>query len=282
MKKWIKSTTLGITLLYSAISYAQQPHINAQIASKLIWQDIGLSQQQITALDAKQRNFSGINSPIAAYRLPANQGTLDITVSSLVEDNDHIFIPNIAILDAHFNLATTYPADTFQFQNEGGLQENRLSKHLQLTPTPDQDYIYLLVYTTDDDLKGSTVIPHPAKLYAKARGNQPPAIDDLHAKHSLNGKLQIKIDGKQSAQFIGLKMPGFNAKSTKQTIGNKKKTETTLAQPIEKETEQYFNNAIRSAMKNNDINRAMNLVNEAEQLGISSARKTFIGLVSKK
>lgn len=284
MKKWIKSTALSLGLLCSAASYAAQPHINSQAASKLTWQDVGLSQQQTTALDARQRNLNGIDSPIAAYRLPANQGTLDITISSLVEDNDHIFVPNVAVLDANFNLAATYPANTFQFQNESGLQGNRLSKDLQLTPTPNQDYIYLLVYTTDADLKGSTIVPHPAKLYAKARGNQPPAIDDLQAKHSLNGQLQISVDGKQSAQFIGLEMPSFSGKSAvaPQAVGRDVKTEKPLAQPVEKETEQYFNNAIRNAMKNNDVNRAMNLVNEAEQLGLNSPRKTFIGLVSQK
>lgn len=281
MKQWIKSATLGLTLLYSAASYAQQPHINTQAARQLAWQDIGLSQQLLTELDAKQRNLSGVNSPIAAYRLPANQGTLDININSLVKDN-HIFVPNIAVLDAHFNLAATYPADTFQFQNENGLQGNRLSKHLQLTPTPNQEYIYLLVYTTDEDLKGSTVIPHPAKLYAKARGNQPPAINNLQAKHSLNGQLQISVNGQQNAQFIGLDIPVFKTTAIKPSISNNSKTkETALTHTVEKETEQYFHHAIQNAIKDNDINRAMNLVNEAEQLGLHSARKTFIKLVSK-
>ncbi|TNG93647.1 maltose operon protein MalM [Pasteurellaceae bacterium USgator11] len=284
MKKWISSTVLSFGLFCSAASYAAQPHINPQVVSKLAWQEIGLSQQQTTILDAQQRNLSGIDSPIAAYRLPANQGTLDITISSSVEDNDHIFVPNVAVLDANFNLAATYPANTFQFQNESGLQGNRLSKALQLTPTPNQDYIYLLIYTTNEDLQGSTTVPHPAKLYAKARGNQPPAIDDLQAKHSLNGKIHIEVDGKQSARFIGLAMPEFKAKSAvePQAVGRNTKTEKPLTKPVEQETEQYFNNAIRNAMKNNDVNRAMNLVNEAEQLGLSSPRKTFIGLVSQK
>ncbi|MGV6987691.1 MalM family protein [Testudinibacter sp. P80/BLE/0925] len=188
------------------------------------------------------------------------------------------------MLDANYNLAATYPSSVFKLQHESGLQANRLSTELNLTPTPNQDYIYLLVYTAADDLQGSTLIPHPAKLYAKARGNQPPAIDDLRAQHSRNGKIQIRVDGKQSAQFIGMQMPSFKDKSTTpQTIGNTAKAAgTTLTKPVEKETERYFNTAIRNALKQNDIDRAMNLVNEAEKLGLSSPRKTFIDNISKK
>ncbi|MDH3001431.1 hypothetical protein A1D23_12860 [Chelonobacter oris] len=272
-------------LFCSSSGYSAQLKISPQMADKLHWQDIGPSQQQTTPLSEHQRPLADINSPVATYRLPANQGTLKITIDSLIVDNDHIFVPNIAVLDANFNLAATYPSSAFQFRHEGGLRNNRLSTELSLTPTPNQDYIYLLVYTTDDDLKGSTTVPHPAKLYAKAKGNQPPAIDDLHAKHSRNGLIQISLDSQQGAQFIGMEMPSFNTKAASaKTVGKTAKTVSAagLNKPVEKETERYFNTAIDQALKQGNIDRAMNLVNEAEQLGLSSPRKTFIDRISKK
>ncbi|MGV6988126.1 maltose operon protein MalM [Testudinibacter sp. P80/BLE/0925] len=284
MKKPIKSILLALGLICASFGYAAQLNINAQTAAQLPWQDIGLSQQTDTTLSENEQPIAAIHSPIAAYRLPANQGTLNITISSFAIDNQALFVPTVAVLDANYNLAATYPSSVFKLQHESGLQANRLSTELNLTPTPNQDYIYLLVYTAADDLQGSTSIPHPAKLYAKARGNQPPAIDDLRAQHSRNGKIQIRVDGKQSAQFIGMQMPSFKDKSTTpQTIGNTAKAAgTTLTKPVEKETERYFNTAIRNALKQNDIDRAMNLVNEAEKLGLSSPRKTFIDNISKK
>ncbi|SMB80282.1 maltose operon protein [Pasteurella testudinis DSM 23072] len=285
MKKPIKSILLALGLVCASFGYGAQLNINAQAAAQLPWQDIGLSQQTDTTLSENQQPIATIHSPIAAYRLPANQGTLNITISSFAIDNKALFVPTVAVLDANYNLAATYPSSVFKFHHESGLQGNRLSTELNLTPTPNQDYIYLLVYTTAEDLQGSTLIPHPAKLYAKARGNQPPAIDDLQAKHSRNGKIQISVDGKQSAQFIGMQMPSFKDKSTtSQPIGNTAKAAAgaALTKPVEKETENYFNTAIRNALKQNDIDRAMNLVNEAEKLGLSSPRKTFINNVSKK
>lgn len=293
MNKLIKVSVLTFGLLCTFLSTAAPLNISPQTARQLHWQDIGLSQQLETTLFEHQQQVAGIDSPIAAYRLPANQGTLNITISSLAIDNKELFVPNIAVLDANFNLATTYPASSFQFHNESGLQGNRLSTELSLTPTPNQDYIYLIVYTTTQDLQGTTTIPHPAKLYAKARGNQPPAIDDLQAAHSLNGKIQISVDGKQSAQFIGMEMPSFSGKAAAnntptQSIGSDIKAAplatpaTALNKPVEKETERYFNNAIRAALKQNDIDKAMNLVNEAEKLGLTSPRKVFIEQLSKK
>ncbi len=55
-----------------------------------------------------------------------------------------------------------------------------------------------------------------------------------------------------------------------------------LATAVDKETEAYFNQSVKNALKQNDINRALNLVNEAEKLGLTSPRKIFLQHVSSK
>jgi maltose operon protein len=48
------------------------------------------------------------------------------------------------------------------------------------------------------------------------------------------------------------------------------------------DTESYFNNSIRQAVKAGDIDKALKLMNEAERLGSTTARETFIGSVKGK
>lgn len=54
------------------------------------------------------------------------------------------------------------------------------------------------------------------------------------------------------------------------------------AAPMLGETENYFNQAIKDAVKAGDVDKALKLLNEAEHLGSTSARKTFIGSVKGK
>jgi maltose operon protein len=48
------------------------------------------------------------------------------------------------------------------------------------------------------------------------------------------------------------------------------------------DTESYFNKAIKQAAAKGDIDKALKLLNEAERLGSTSARKTFISSVKGK
>lgn len=54
------------------------------------------------------------------------------------------------------------------------------------------------------------------------------------------------------------------------------------AEPMLNDTESYFNNGIKQAVKAGDIDKALKLMNEAEKLGSTTARKTFISSVKGK
>ncbi|MFQ8200827.1 maltose operon protein MalM, partial [Klebsiella pneumoniae] len=53
-------------------------------------------------------------------------------------------------------------------------------------------------------------------------------------------------------------------------------------EPMLSDTETYFNNGIKQAVKQGDIDKALKLMNEAERLGSKSARSTFISSVKGK
>jgi len=57
---------------------------------------------------------------------------------------------------------------------------------------------------------------------------------------------------------------------------------TKPAEPMLNDTETYFNNGIKQAVKAGDIDKALKLMNEAEKLGSTTARETFIGSVKGK
>lgn len=276
-----------ITVFSTSPTFAATLSLPAQSLAQLHWQDVALPQQVKTELNATQKqgftlSFAGIESPVAAYRLPASQGAMEIEIESEVQ-NQHVFVPNVVVLDSQFQVAAHYDSAYFKLQEERGLKPNRLVATLNLTPI-NQGALYLLIYTTKADLAGQTVVPHPSKLFAKATGKQPPAIADIQVKHSLNGKLIVNFQPANGTHFVGLNQiftMEKNAPAATAVIANQK-GENEKNVKVEKETETYFNQAVLNALKQKDINRALNLVNEAEKLGLRTPRKLFLQQVSAK
>ncbi|VTR61782.1 maltose regulon periplasmic protein [Actinobacillus pleuropneumoniae] len=160
------------SVLFASVAMAATP--SKTELSRFGWQDVTFSQKIVNELSEKQiRTFSqtlaGTNSAVIGYKIPANQGTLKIKVSSLVVDNDHIFVPNVLVLDANFNESLTYPASQFKVVEERGFEGGQIQAELNLTPATGQDFIYLLIYTTEKDLAGQTTFTHPVKLYEKQK-----------------------------------------------------------------------------------------------------------------
>ena len=54
------------------------------------------------------------------------------------------------------------------------------------------------------------------------------------------------------------------------------------SEPVLNDTESYFNTAIKQAVNEGNIDKALKLLNEAERLGSTSARSTFISSVKGK
>lgn len=288
MKKTMKLlTALLFSSVFIAPALADSPiNLNPTTLSQLQWQDITLADKITTDLSSQQalsftKTFAGIESPVAAYRIPATQGTIEIEISSIIEDKQ-VFIPSAIILDRDFNIATTYPSSEFKFYEERGMSPNRFTAELNLTPAANQGYIYLLIYTTKTDLAKTTMIPHPAKAYAKGTGKQPPALNDIEVQHSLNGQITVNVTNASGTRFIGMPVDVFSSnKKPTQPVGIiQSNTANSVNTPIDKDTEAYFNQAITKALKSKDVNKAMNLVNEAEKLGLTSPRKTFLKQVS--
>lgn len=294
MKKTLFSTALLLANMFVVLpsmansSVGTPVHINSTELAQVQWQDVSFDQTMKTALTEQQKQtftnqFAGIASPVAAYRIPATQGSVEIEIESPVLE-DHVFMPTAVVLDSQFNVAATYPSSEFKFQEAGGFKDNRFVADLNLTPAAGQDYLYLLVYTTQQDVAKTTMVPHPAKVYAKATGKQPPAINDIEVKHSLNGEVIVNATTSNGTKFIGLPTTVFSSNKASKQVGTVQPVVNSQAvnTAVDKDTETYFNQAVTKALKAKDINKAMNLVNEAERLGLKSPRQTFLKQVSLK
>ena len=266
------------------------PAVSPETLQRLNWQPADTSRAVATQLsDSSTGNtLPGIRGPVAAYSLPASQGELTVTLSSEVADN-RVFAPNVLVLDENLRPAAWFPSQFFAYQQPGVMSADRLEGVMKLTPVPGQQKIYLLVFTTDRDLTQTTTLVDPAKAYAKGTGHAVPDIPDPVATHSQSGRLKLKVSTSSASSILVGPLFGSSAPAPVM-IGNTQAPAPAAVRPaaavkpvpLENDTESYFNQNIRQAVSQGNIDKALKLLNEAERLGSTSARQTFISSVKGK
>ncbi|WP_330986187.1 MULTISPECIES: maltose operon protein MalM [Enterobacterales] len=320
MKKSFVALCLSAGLLASvpAVSFADvnfvpqnttaAPAIPASALQQLTWTPVDQSKTQNTTLatGGQQLNVPGISGPVAAYSVPANIGELNITLTSEVNKQTSVFAPNVLILDQNMTPSAFFPSNYFTYQEPGVMSADRLEGVMRLTPALGQQKIYVLVFTTPQDLQQTTKLVDPAKAYAKGTGNAVPDIPDPIARHVTDGtlKLQVKTSSASSVlvgPLFGSSGPGpvtvgntaapvYSAPAAAPVAATAVAAPAAAAssapaaksEPVLNDTESYFNNAIKQAVKEGNIDKALKLLNEAERLGSTSARSTFISSVKGK
>ena len=125
-----------------------------------------------------------------------------------------------------------------------------------------------------------------------------PDIPDPIAKHTTDGTLSLKVKTSSSSSVLvgplfGSSGPGpvtvgntaapvYNAPAAAPVAAPAAAAPAAKSEPMLDDTETYFNNGIKQAVKQGDIDKALKLMNEAERLGSKSARSTFISSVKGK
>ena len=280
------------------------PAVPAAALQQLQWTPVDQSKTLTTTLATSGQSLKAgdVTGPVAAYSVPANIGELSITLTSEVNKNS-VFAPNVLVLDQNMTPAAYFPASYFTYQEPGVMSADRLEGTLKLTPALGQQKLYLLVFTTNKDTQQTTTMIDPAKAYAKGTGNAVPDIPDPIARHGTDGTLKIKV--KTSSASSVLVGPLFGSSGPGPvTVGNTAAPAATYvapaavaataatpvpaaapakkSEPVLNDTEAYFNQAIKDAVAKGDVDKALKLLDEAERLGSTSARKTFISSVKGK
>ncbi|OKP02782.1 maltose operon protein MalM [Xenorhabdus eapokensis] len=273
------------------------PTLSLPTLQKLQWQPINTHGTQTIILDStsQQLNDGHTQGAVATFALPANQGSLEITLNSLIKDKQ-VYSPNVLVFDEQLRPAAFYPSHYFRYQQPSIMSTDRLEGVLKLTPALGQQRIYLLIYTTRSDLQASTQMVDPAKAYAKGVGNSVPDIPDPIARHTETGTLTLKVQSESNASNILIGQVFSSPAPKPVTIGSTQvstspiKTAPTdapqsaapVVKPVLNDTERYFNDAIKKAINNGDVDKALKLLDEAERLGSPTARETFIKVIKNK
>jgi maltose operon protein len=268
-----------------ATDFSAAPSLTTAQLQTIHWQPttIGQSQEFDLSSAGQTATFTDASGKVLALQLPADHGALTIRVRSLIESKQ-VFAPNVLVLDQQQRPAAFYPSNQFSYQPASLLTGDRLESTLKLSPAPGQKSIYLLVYTTSRDLQQQTVLQGASKAYAKATGNQPPDIPDPVAQHANSGQLSLKISAEHTNDTISIGNNDTTAIATPLTdAGTPAVTEkATTSAALLPATENYFNQQIRQALKAGDLSQALTLLQEAEHLGSSSARATFMNNVQPR
>ena len=307
MKKSLVALCLSAGLLASApgislaeVNYVPQntsaaPTIPTAALQQLTWTPADQSKTQSVQLSTggQRLDVAGITGPVAAWSVPANIGELNITLSSEVNKQTSVFAPNVLILDQNMTPSAFFPSSYFTYQAPGVMSADRLEGVMRLTPALGQQKLYVLVFTTEKDLQQTTTLLDPAKAYAKGVGNAVPDIPDPVARHTTDGLLTLKVKTSSSSSVLvgplfgssgpgpvtvgNTAAPAYAAPAAAPTPAPVKKSE-----PMLNDTESYFNKAIKDAVAKGDVDKALKLLDEAERLGSTSARSTFISSVKGK
>lgn len=267
---------------------ATAPAIPANTLHQLPWEPLvpPVTKTATLTSSSAQLHVGDIQGAVGAFALPADRGSLEITISSLVEGK-RVYAPSVMVLDENMRPAAFYPSSYFSYQQPGVMSGDRLEGTLKLTPALGQKQIYMVIYTTSQDLAKTTQMVDPAKAYAAGVGNAVPNIPDPIAIHQSTGTIKIKVKAEQNTGnvMIGGILP-MAPKEQPVVVGAAAAPVAAApakpAQPMLKDTDEYFNKGIRDAVKGGDIDKALKLMNEAEQLGSTTARETFIHSVKGK
>jgi maltose operon periplasmic protein len=288
---------------FADVNYVPQntsaaPTIPTAALQQLTWTPVDQSKVQTTTLSTagQSLNVPGISGPVAAYSVPANIGELTLTLSSEVNKQTSVFAPNVLILDQNMTPSAFFPSSYFTYQEPGVMSADRLEGEMRLTPALGQQKLYVLVFTTEQDLQKTTKLLDPAKSYAKGVGNAIPDIPDPIARHITDGTLKLKVKTNSTSSVLVGPLFGSSGPAPV-TVGNTAAptyaapaavaaapapAPAKKSEPMLNDTESYFNKAIKQAVASGDVDKALKLLDEAERLGSTSARSTFISSVKGK
>ncbi|MBO9494192.1 hypothetical protein J7438_08840 [Thalassotalea sp. G20_0] len=175
--------------------YHSLPTLNYQplrIYDEAIQQTIGLTEQSATL------KTTDSDSAVIGWQLPG-YGAYRFKISSQIKRGKFgreasAFMPEVQLLDKHYQLVKTVPVTALHYQKPGLLGQEYFyhsfvvdNRDPLLTPVE-----YIVVYMSDDGRNHKLQVVDMEKEYAKARGFMPPATKDVLATASDHGVITLE------------------------------------------------------------------------------------------
>ncbi|WP_163832640.1 MalM family protein [Spartinivicinus ruber] len=223
--------------------------------------------------------FNSGKSYIAAFKLPDTQRSLQIKLFS--KANQTVFEPSVMLLDSEFRITRILSTDDFIYRPAWGFKPDSIDGMFRVDrsqPGNPNNETYLVIFSTLAQMQGKTTLVHPAKAFAKAHYNQPPEIPDPIAWHSPVGNLELSVEEEERSFYEKRSyIPAFSFRQANQAVDQLETKQEVLPQ-----THQYFKEAVKNALNQGEVGKALSLVEEAERLGLKDIRQYFIERVVPK
>jgi maltose operon protein len=219
-------------------------------------------------------DFSSGKSYFEAIQLPKSEGDLTITLSSVILSS--AFIPSVLVLDSAFQPIRQIGADQIRYAKASLLNGDRYFG--QFTLSENDKARYLVIYTTAAAMNGETIL-EPLSAEALESGSAQVAQRVYANKpipHSPIGVVRLALDFVIDTRVEkSINLADQAAAPQPQDLKQSSASET-----VEPETAAMFRQLIENAVKAGDLNKAMNMVQEAERAGFGQARQILIEAIS--
>lgn len=268
--KMVSNLLLGTALL-SAWA------VHATPLSGLNFQTLPLNKKIEVNLnqDSPRFEFEDGNSAYAAFELPNTGAPAKLGIRSLVK-NERIIQPTVLVLDAQKRPLRKFDGRAFPYEEARGFTPDSLYGEVQIQQSAragDTNERYIVIYSNISQQAGSTTMTHPAKLYARARNNEPPAVKDPVIAHSDLGLIALEFKGRTEIQSQG------------ETVYETRVGETAVATSkgsVMQETVVFYKKQVDKALAANDLNTALKWVDEAKRLGATEVEAHLIRAIQAR
>ncbi len=242
-------------------------------------------QYQLLSVDRTNRIDVTETSPVVAFPegrsytaallIPDNISQFTFHLDSIVSRT--VFVPTAVFYDQALN-------EVLRVEETELNQDGFLSMKQQLTPEQSQRARYILIYSKASEYGGKTELIDPKTVYEEKNGGGglPPAFK-YYTKHSPIGNLDIRFS---SVKYRSSQFGVVGTQSNNQAVAATPvvataaatATATAPAQQVEmlNDTEAFYLQQISKAVAQDDLSRALNLVEEAERAGSSRAQTHFM------
>ncbi len=319
-RPWIASMTSS-SPMYTAVSPSAA--VSREILNAAPICCDSLSGLRFTPIDIKSTQFYEINAGSQAFLFSTGKSLVqglvipdELERATIILDaiaGATVFVPTVLVLDRDFRVSRAIDSGNFKYTPAGFMEPQRLRGSFLLDRRQGSKLAgekYLVVFTTDKDLRGSTQMISEARLHARSRGLADPGLPDPVAEHAATGVFRLRVaeletgvrstteyveQRQQADRYVAGSAATREApRAAPVTVPAEPKpvarprtpptpaVTAPAAQPMLSETQAIYDNMIRDAVASGNMDRAWRLVQEAERAGSTTARQTFLQAVEKK
>ncbi|MGF1687087.1 MalM family protein [Photobacterium japonica] len=260
--------------------------------SEFAWIPLDGTSIDVT-LDAHSQigEFVDGKSYFAAFALPDNVERMQVDIKSWMRSAG-VFAPKVLLLNAQFEVVETITLDDFDVKLSDMFHlasyQDRVVMDRETTP-------YMVIYSPKNYREGEIQIPHPERVRAEELGLARPMVADPVIQHSTFGSLELDLKPLAMRSFRvtapatpavvpAVKNPVADHAPAKVTAapvvitGNTPAASSVTMLP---ESEAFYNQQIKAAVDNNDMKKALTLMEEAKRAGSPSAEAVFLQLIKR-